>query len=114
MTLNNSGGSIRANDYTQWTKFIQQVTQITSRPVVLMMRDTETFNDSLEGTLLYRQLGTLVDKGLDVTVLYPTNGDYSVNIKSGIRILNLPKSIEQLKAYTFAVRDKALAFEIVQ
>jgi hypothetical protein len=114
MTLNNSGGGIRTNDYTQWTKFITQVAQIESRPVVLMMSDVEKFNDSLEGTLLYRQLGTLVDKGLDVTVLYPTDGDYSVNIKSGIRILNLPKSVENLIAYTFAVRDKSLAFQIME
>lgn len=111
--LVNKKGSIRANDYTQWTKFLNYVNAPTStKPVVLMMSDVYTFNDSLENELFLTQLQTLTDKGIDVAVIFPTsNASFSVAKTNGATIVKVPRTSTSLSYLNVGVSNNKIYFE---
>jgi exopolysaccharide biosynthesis protein len=109
----NKKGSIRANDYTQWTKFLNFVNTTTStKPVVLMMSDVYTFNDSLENDLFLTQLQTLSDKGIDVAVIFPTsNATFSVAKTNGATIVKVPRTAKSLSYLMLGISNNKIYFE---
>lgn len=109
----NKKGSIRANDYTQWTKFLNFVKTTTSKkPVVLMMSDVYIFNDRLESDLFLTQLQTLTDKGIDVAVIFPTsNATFSVAKANGATIVKVPRTATSLSYLSLGISNNKIYFE---
>jgi exopolysaccharide biosynthesis protein len=110
--LNNQNNSIRKNGASQWTQFIEQVGKINQSSVVVVMNSPAVYADALEQGLLMEQLQILSDKGLDVTLVYPTTGAYQMKKQLGVRILSVPVSNDVLKRITFGGLGKKLEFQI--
>jgi len=109
----NKKGSIRSNDYTQWTKFLNFVKTTTqTKPVVLIMSDVYIFNDTLEHELFLSQLQTLSDKGIDVAVICPTtNTTFNVSKASGATIVKVPRTSTRLVYLSLGITKNKIYFE---
>ena len=115
ITLDNTGGNIRKNGYTQWTNLLNQVSTIGNTPVVVLMNDVNTYTDSLEKSLLLETLGKLSDSGKEVAIVYPIAGEtYKITTNSGIKVIQIPKSVTAVHGMTFAANGKTLEFQILK
>ena len=111
--LNNKSGSVRKNDFTQWTNLLNLVKNYTStKPVVFVMSDVYSFNDKLEQELFLDQLQILDNKGVDAAVIFPTsNKTFSVGKTNGATIVKVPKSVDALTYLKIGVLKNVLSFE---
>lgn len=111
--MNNKNGTIRKNDYTQWTNLLNVVKNYASaKPVIFVMSDVYSFNDKLEQELFLDQLQALDDKGVDVAVVFPTaNKTFSVGKDSGASIIKVPKSADALTYLKLGVSKNIIYFE---
>lgn len=111
--LNNNKGSIRANDFKQWQGLLRFVEGYTvKKPVVFMLSDVYLWNDNLERELFESQLKALVDKGVDVAVVMPTNNKtFGVTKTAGAYLLRVPRSGDLATYLNLGIENGKIYFE---
>lgn len=119
--LNNTNNGIRGTDYKQWTWLFDNIKNINTKNVFILMPQPFYFNDQLEEKLFMDILRDLKEKGKDVWVITGGNNDkYEVTAKDGIRFVKLksyPASNEidiynDLKYMEFIVNDGYVTYQI--
>ncbi len=120
--LDNTGGSMRTANLDQWPWLLDVLDNIEGSNLFILMPEELTFNDELEEKLFFDTLQSLKDeKNIDVWVLTGGNNDeYHVDVKDGVRIVNLKSYPEhngidifdELKYMEFTVNDGYVTYEI--
>ncbi|MDW7661026.1 MAG: hypothetical protein SCL54_06280, partial [Bacillota bacterium] len=111
-TMVNKDGSIRQNSADQWKKLIEFINVNPQSPIVISMSDSYQFKDRLEGDLLFELLGNLVDKGTNVSVVFPSTAQTAVlSYKNGVKIIQLPKGTGSM---IFGISQNNLYYEYIK
>ncbi len=111
-TMVNKDGSIRQNSADQWKKLIEFINVNPQSPIVISMSDSYQFKDRLEGDLLFELLGNLVDKGTNVSVVFPSTAQQATLAhKNGVKVIHLPRGTGSM---IFGISQNNLYYEWIK
>jgi hypothetical protein len=109
LTMVNKDGSIRQSNVAQWKNLIAFTKENPMSPIVISMSDSYQFKDRLEGDLLFELLGNLVDRGTDVTVVFPSSAQSATLIyRNGVKVIQLPRGVGTM---AFGIAQNKLHYE---
>lgn len=111
-TMVNKDGSIRKSDVSQWKTLIEFIDINPQSPIVISMSNSYQFKDGLEGDLLFKLLGDLVDNGTDVSIVFPSTAQSAtLSYRNGVKIIQLPRGAGSM---AFGIHQDTLHFEWVR
>lgn len=116
INMNNFLGSIRSNDYTQWTKFLNTIERESFDNLVITLTHDLFFIDSMEEELFFDTLEKLWSEGKGVYVIYPGGDVMALDRNSGANVINMPTyTVGGNQPYQYLqmnIQDGKLSFEM--
>ena len=101
-TIGASGGGIFATDANQWGSFMRDIRALNPRYVVVLMdANPRNFNQRMEYELFHSALTLLRGEGREVFVVSSTGGATVLNMRDGIRYIDVARPYENTPVIRF-------------